>query len=88
MKALGTGWRNGIAWTDIGVANEPSGKPVLTLSGRCLEIAGELGIREWHLSLSHAGGARHGATRGYAVASVIGCGAGGNDGRRTSPSEP
>lgn len=32
-KALGTGFRDGVAWRGIGVDNLPSGKPFLTLSG-------------------------------------------------------
>jgi len=32
-KALGTGFRRGVFWSDIGVDNLPSGKPFLTLSG-------------------------------------------------------
>ena len=33
-KALGTGMAGGVAWRDIGVVNEPSGKPTLQLTGR------------------------------------------------------
>ena len=32
-KALGTGFRNGVFWRDIGVVNLPSGKPTLELKG-------------------------------------------------------
>lgn len=32
-KALGTGFRNGVFWKDMGVVNLPSGKPTLQLSG-------------------------------------------------------
>ena len=32
-KALGTGFREGVFWRDMGVDNLASGKPVLTLSG-------------------------------------------------------
>jgi holo-[acyl-carrier protein] synthase len=32
-KALGTGFRQGVYWRDIGVDNHPSGKPFLTLTG-------------------------------------------------------
>lgn len=53
LKVLGTGWRGGIAWTDIEIINEPSGQPKLTLSGECLRIAAELGISRWHVSISH-----------------------------------
>src|ERR1700691_1204541 len=39
MKALGTGWRNGIGWQDFEGANLPSGRPTLRLSGKAAEIA-------------------------------------------------
>jgi holo-[acyl-carrier protein] synthase len=32
-KALGTGFRDGVFWRDIGVVNLPSGEPTLALSG-------------------------------------------------------
>lgn len=32
-KALGTGFRNGVFWRDIGVVNRPSGQPTLALTG-------------------------------------------------------
>ena len=32
-KALGTGFRNGVFWKDMGVVNEPSGKPTMVLTG-------------------------------------------------------
>ncbi|PKU23101.1 holo-ACP synthase [Telmatospirillum siberiense] len=32
-KALGTGFRSGVFWRDLGVVNLPSGAPTLTLSG-------------------------------------------------------
>lgn len=66
LKALGTGWRNGIAWRDIEVVIEPSGRPVLRVDGQCAVIGREQQIAEWHLSLSH--------TDTAAVASVIACG--------------
>ncbi len=66
LKVLGTGWSNGIAWTDAEVVREVSGRPTVVLHGRCSELAGELGITGWHLSLSHTGA--------YATASAIGVG--------------
>ncbi len=66
LKVLGTGWSNGIAWTEAEVVREASGKPTVRLHGRCAEIADELGITQWHLSISHSGG--------YATASAIGVG--------------
>jgi len=35
-KALGTGFRDGIFFRDLGVANLPSGKPTMLLSGAAL----------------------------------------------------
>jgi holo-[acyl-carrier protein] synthase len=32
-KALGTGFRAGVFWKDMGVVNEPSGKPTMLLTG-------------------------------------------------------
>ena len=53
LKVIGTGWRGGIAWTDIEVLREPSGQPKIILSGECKKIAEELGISRWHVSISH-----------------------------------
>ncbi len=39
-KALGTGFRRGVFWRDMGVVNLPGGKPSMQLTGgalRCLE---------------------------------------------------
>lgn len=67
LKALGTGWRDGIGWRDIEVLRLPSGRPTLLLSGRAGEVATEMGVADWFLSLSH--------TEKYAVASAIASGA-------------
>ena len=53
LKALGTGWTGGIAWTDMEILPDAAGRPSLTLTGRCGQIAEEKGIGEWHLSISH-----------------------------------
>jgi holo-[acyl-carrier protein] synthase len=53
MKALGTGWRGGIRWQDVEVANLPSGKPTLRFHGKALEIADRLGVRNIALSITH-----------------------------------
>jgi len=36
-KALGTGFHRGVFWKDMGVVNEPSGKPTMVLTGGALE---------------------------------------------------
>ena len=63
LKAIGTGWSRGIAWTDIETASEFSGKPTLRVGGVAGDIARDLGGARWHLSLSH--------TATHAIASVI-----------------
>ncbi len=65
MKALGTGWGNGVGWKDISVQSV-DGPPQVQLSGGAQERALELGITHWVLSLSH--------TESHAIASVIGAG--------------
>ncbi len=64
FKVLGTGWRNGINWTDVEVRNQPSGEPKVTLSGRCREIADQQGLEKIVISISH--------TDTHAIASAIG----------------
>ena len=39
LKALGTGWSQGIGWTDIEVVRAENGKPSLKVTGRAAEIA-------------------------------------------------
>jgi holo-[acyl-carrier protein] synthase len=36
-KALGTGFRDGVYWRDLGVVNLPSGRPSMVLTGGALE---------------------------------------------------
>lgn len=66
LKVLGTGWRDGITWTDIEVHNSPSGQPNVRLTGRCRTIADELGLASILISISHIGT--------HAIASAIGSG--------------
>lgn len=66
FKALGTGWSDGIAWTDVEVVSEPTGRPALQLHGRASEIAMQHGLTRWQISITH--------TRTVAMASVIGFG--------------
>ncbi len=41
-KALGTGFRRGVFWRDLGVVNLPSGKPTMELTGGALKRLQEL----------------------------------------------
>lgn len=52
MKALGTGWR-GIAFREIRVGRDGSGKPVLALTGRAAERARRLRVRAIEVSITH-----------------------------------
>lgn len=51
-KALGTGFRRGIALQHIETVHQPSGKPEITLHAQAAEVAGKLGISAVHVSLS------------------------------------
>jgi holo-[acyl-carrier protein] synthase len=53
MKALGTGWR-GVAFKEIVVGREPSGKPRLEFRGRALERARALKVVRTEVSITHA----------------------------------
>lgn len=55
MKALGTGWSNGVRWVDLEVKRDKKGKPTVVLSGRAREIADRMGVRNISLSLTHSG---------------------------------
>lgn len=63
MKALGTGWDEGISWAEIEVINDAKGKPSLKLSGATQALAQSRGTERIHLSLSHE--------KDYAIATVI-----------------
>ena len=53
VKALGTGFSNGIWVRDIEVVRDKKGKPSVVLSGRAKEVAEEQGVREIQISLSY-----------------------------------
>ncbi|WP_327369330.1 holo-ACP synthase [Streptomyces sp. NBC_01217] len=53
-KALGA--PSGLLWTDAEVYVEDSGQPRLRVSGTVAARAAQLGVRQWHVSLSHDAG--------------------------------
>ncbi len=53
VKALGTGFAEGISMLDVEVLRQPSGRPELRLSGAAARRAQALGVKSMHLSLSH-----------------------------------
>ena len=54
LKALGTGWARGVAWTDVRIESDAAGAPGVGLAGRAREIAIDRGIRSWLLSMTHS----------------------------------
>jgi holo-[acyl-carrier protein] synthase len=56
LKAIGTGWRSGIAWADVETVLLPSGQPTVALHGEAARVARELGATAWHVSITHADG--------------------------------
>jgi len=53
-KALGA--PAGLRWTDVIVHRDATGRPILLVSGTVAAEARRLGVRGWHLSLSHDSG--------------------------------
>ena len=53
FKALGTGWRGKMAWTDMEILPDAAGKPQLVLTGECARHAAGAGIKRWHISITH-----------------------------------
>jgi len=63
LKAIGTGLRKGVAWIQVEVRREPSGRPTLNFSGAAAAHANALGMKRVSLSISH--------TAQLAIAKVI-----------------
>ncbi len=63
FKALGTGWRSGMAFNEVEIRNDELGKPSLYLLGKAAEISAEKNIQTIHVSLSH--------TKETAIAMVV-----------------
>jgi holo-[acyl-carrier protein] synthase len=63
MKAMGTGWTQGIRFSDIEVLNDEHGKPGLVFHGKAQVLFQEYGGNDAFVSLSHS--------KEYAAAVVI-----------------
>ena len=68
LKALGTGFGAGVAFTDVVIHRAPGGAPEVRLTGGAAKAAAGLGVTGWRLSISHAGG--------MAIASALALGVG------------
>ena len=53
-KALGG--PAGLRWADVEVVHDQAGRPSLTVRGTVADAARRLGVRRWHVSLTHDGG--------------------------------
>ena len=53
FKALGTGYRFGMAFREIEVINDELGKPVIHVYGKTKDYIDKQGIKHIHLSISH-----------------------------------
>jgi holo-[acyl-carrier protein] synthase len=63
MKCLGTGWRRGMAWTDMEVRNDLSGQPRVHMCGAARDQALSMRISDILISISHC--------RAYATAYAV-----------------
>lgn len=63
MKALGTGWTQGVSFSQIEIINEENGRPVLNVQGKAEGLIRKLNITQLHVSVSHL--------KDYAIAVVI-----------------
>jgi holo-[acyl-carrier protein] synthase len=63
MKALGTGWNNGVRWRDVEVVREPGRRPAIKFHAKAAEVAASLKTKNISLSITH--------TAEQAMASVI-----------------
>ena len=52
MKAMGVGL-GAFEFHDVWVQRADSGRPMLAVTGRAEQIANELGVTDWHLSITH-----------------------------------
>ncbi len=51
-KALGTGFSQGVSFTDMTIERTEKGQPLVLLSGKAAEVANALGIQSWNISIS------------------------------------
>jgi holo-[acyl-carrier protein] synthase len=63
LKALGTGWQEGIRWKDVEVVPDERGKPLISFRRRAKEFLDSSGATQAHVTITHA--------KEYAVAAVI-----------------
>lgn len=53
LKAIGTGWRDGLQFNEVEVTNDQLGKPLLVLYGKTKDFVAEINITNIQVSLTH-----------------------------------
>jgi len=53
LKAIGTGWVKGIAWTDVEIHNDEGGKPSVRLAAGARDACQRRHIADVMISISH-----------------------------------
>ena len=53
FKALGTGWRDKMAITEVEILNDELGKPEVVLTGETLKVFDKLSGGKIHITISH-----------------------------------
>lgn len=71
LKMLGTGWRGGIAWTDIEILPDRLGRPIVRLQGETARVAERMGVEQVLLSITHT--ADHAAASAIGLSGSAGC---------------
>ncbi len=54
LKCLSKGMEDGISLTDIEILQLIDGAPFVSLSGNTMELSKTMGIRKWHVTISHS----------------------------------
>jgi holo-[acyl-carrier protein] synthase len=54
LKALGTGWSQGIQWKDVEIVNDDSGRPALHFSGKAKEVFDQSGASHSLVTITHS----------------------------------
>jgi holo-[acyl-carrier protein] synthase len=63
MKALGTGWGQGVGFRDVEIVRDGDAAPRVVLHGGAARVARDQGFSRWHVALTH--------TRTIAIAWVL-----------------
>lgn len=54
LKCLSIGMKDGISLTDIEILQSNDGKPSINLLGNILLLSKEIGVKKWHISITHS----------------------------------